>query len=328
MALVQYGGCVGITGGFNHTAANGDLGRFKLTVSGTTIISVLNVPTTAGNGGPWGSTPVGGYQSPLFSACTMRKGYVQYRPNTLGGLVSSGQTNFFAEGYLTGPHAATPHFHPHACKLDQLLEVRFRLGTWDTVALTRAADGYIEVRVDGNVLISISGIALGHPTLAGYDRLYIGDGSVPDTEGLAGMTSMYFKDVDSYGSSGALLNESYAGQSDATVFKPTGTWDKFIPPGVIDNTSSLPFVLTGQVFGNTCQMTQALSPTILNSAITAPTPIMVNSAQCCDTKNGSSAGNVSTGPMPQAGPYWTPACTGGGAVPTAPDLVLSEAWDY
>lgn len=61
-------------------------------------------------------------------------------------------------------------------------------------------------------------------------------------------------------------------------------------------------------------------------APTPPAPVLVNSTPCCGTSGSSGPTAGATAEF--VGPDWTPACTGGGVVPTASDLAASEVWDY
>lgn len=59
------------------------------------------------------------------------------------------------------------------------------------------------------------------------------------------------------------------------------------------------------------------------AATTAPDVIIPTSVPCC----GDGGGGAATGPiLPPISTDWTPACTGGGTVPTASDLTDSEDW--
>lgn len=310
---VQYGGCIGMRSGLLRVNANSHPGAIIVdgNVMRVHFRTIADAFTSPGWPEAWSGNP----------ACTLNPMRVDYFVNS-----SFAQT----AGVSGTPGAYVDMSGTHACKLDNLLELRFRLGTAD-ISGHHAADGYFEVRVNGVVQISVTGIALGNDGAAGYSMIHIApSGTLTPDDGIYnGMTDSYANQSDVYGAGdpSALWNEAYAAATDADTFTSgTGPWVRHSN----GDTAPSPTINAGlKVFANLGYMSRPVAPSPILVSTVRPTPSIDVSPPCCASTSAqqSQTFTPNAGPIkPPVLPDWTPHCSGGGTVPTQADVVNSEDW--
>src|SRR5262245_7295652 len=130
MALFRSEGAVGMGSSLGRGDVTGSQGQIQILQGGTAIIKVRLDES---------ETPPG--------TCSPHLLETDYRTPS-GAVTGPG-----GGGTATSYTEAVPPFNEGYCILNQTVEVRFRLGTWDSIALTRAADGFYEVRINGGVQV-------------------------------------------------------------------------------------------------------------------------------------------------------------------------------
>lgn len=209
MSLSQYGGAAGIFGGLSKSATIGNPGVIAIR-SGSTYLIWLWVSNSHNYGA---DTPPG--------ICLWEQAVAKYRLN---------DGSFPLSPYAVGGNgiAGVQISPPQICRTNQSLELRFRLGTYDSATGDHAADGYFEVRVNGVVSLLVDHIALGLQGVPGWDNITFAPNGVVVASTNGGVDSVYVNDVDTYGASGSsLVNDVFTAMSDSDIFEdlnPASPW--------------------------------------------------------------------------------------------------------
>lgn len=157
-----------------------------------------------------------GTGSPAPPACDLHTVRVEYSTGAASPLVNSAEGDGFVTNHLV---FGTPSQILN-CNLNQTLDFKFALGTYNSGTGHHAADGSFELKVNGVVQLSMSGLALGLNNFPAWNNLRIHPSGIVDQgDNNGGISYLYYNDVDTYGASGAsVINEVYSGLSDAVLF--------------------------------------------------------------------------------------------------------------
>jgi hypothetical protein len=308
--MTMTAGAVGMVSSFGRAGSNNEPGQIGVLAGGSRILLIHTNFESSGGGG-----------------CANHTIWVEYIAGTGGVITSPSGTGYPTQG-LSG---SGPFFIVN-CVESQTLEIRFRLGSTTTPTGPHAADGYLEVRVNGSVQIFVTDIALGIDGYDGWDGIQIGpSGIIDQLSGNGGCSSVYANTTDTYGAGDAssILNESYATAADADLWSNLGgPWSRF---DIFSGASTTdPALSGGKIVSNINYMTRGLL------GVTPPSPSSIppdDSNPCCEEMpppgtpgTPGEPGNTPPPVISETLPEWIRNCICGGAVPTAADLVDVEDW--
>lgn len=234
------------------------------------------------------------------------------------------------------------------CGHNRLLEIRGRLGSEDAATHTKNADGYLELRLNTDVIFRVDDIALGVNGLEGWgtNTVAIAPSTQADAIGPDGMTALYVNDVDEYGArsdSHGLYAQAFSTATDAALWSNLGgLWTRWAT--ISGTTGQLGINKSGPIFGqpaliagvvtaNNAFMSAPFAPVPISGTGTPPAVLPPGSSTICDCvpPTGSTPPPALPPaivfPPPTEATIGTPiGCLGGGVVPIQADFVPVELW--
>jgi hypothetical protein len=321
---LQYGGCIGIRSSFGRGGAN------------NSSYGVVRVYSAGGAKFLWIRIGTNSFPSSYPCSQAIHTIYAIYRSagveyNTAGDLVGDAGASALPTQVVEGG----PPVRIVNCDNDQIIEVRFKLGSESSPGYVKAADGYFEVRVNGSVKLRVDNIALGTNGTAGWNRVDIGPQGVIDGDGSnGGVHYIYINGSDVYGASSPLYEKSFSLETPAATWASLGGfWSRDNGDG---GAFESPFLQDGRIIANVAMMSRVgFTPTPAVSEGEAPPPPPVSSfpgdasTPCCAETPGPGDGAVGTTPEPdpfEPLPEWIRGCVGGGTVPSVADPTDPEMW--
>lgn len=225
MSLVKYGGAIGLFGGFNVIES------FSALTPNGVPIRVVTGGTFSGEQYTGGSEIIRLYAVPPNSPyddtiCNLNPIYVDYKINS-GSVITSSP----CAGMASSRNTISP-VGKEGCNINQSLEIRFRLGTYNTATGDHAADGYFEVRINGLIQLSVTGITLGVHNQQSYNCITSWPAGYKIGSLNYGLSGYYYNDTDTYGAnSSSILNQDFGVLTDADIWYNINVLNPWRRPG-------------------------------------------------------------------------------------------------
>lgn len=233
------------------------------------------------------------------------------------------------------------------CGINRLLEIRGLMGSEDTETHTKAADGYLELRLNSDVLFRVDNIALGINGLEGWGSrtVAIAPSTQADAIGPDGMTALYINDVDVYGprvDSHGLYNQAFSTATEAELWSNLGgLWTRWattsgtvgqIGVGYSGPIFGQPALIGGLVTANNAFMNAVFTPVPVTG--TPPGTVPPSGTPMCECvpptgtpkPPGSSPPPIVNPPPIEMTIGEQLSCLGGGLVPMQDDFAFAEVW--